>query len=326
MSQRVETELKKLLPSRGAQLAWVVLIAVLVATYVAELSTLIRVWRTQPDYGHGFFVPVFSLVLLYLRRGLVDPLPDRGSWWGVAFLVLAALLRLGTAYFNYVPLARLSILPCLAGITLIIGGWRGFRWAWPSIAYLIFMIPLPGAVAGALRQPLQTLGTKASVFVIQTLGIPAAAQGNIIRLTESELGVVEACSGLRMLMLFFAICIGAALVLRSELWEKVLIALSAIPIAVISNVARISLTAILYEIARKWPNVMSTETAEWVFHDMAGVLMMPLAMLLLWGEMALLSKLFFEPVSTSSLGMSLAGGGEENIGRKKATNGKGKNT
>jgi len=232
---------------------------------------------------------------------------------------------LGTAYFGYAPLARLSILPCLAGVTLIIGGWRALRWAWPSIAFLVFMIPLPGALASALRQPLQTLGTHMSVFVIQTLGIPAIAQGNVIVLTEGELGVVEACSGLRMLMLFFAICIGAALVMRCELWEKFLVAISAVPIAVVSNMTRITVTAVLYEMARKWPNVMSTETAEWVFHDMAGFLMMPLAMLLLWGEMVLLSKLFFEPVSTSSLGMSLAGDGVQNVGPKEATKGKGKN-
>ena len=177
---------------------------------------------------------------------------------------------------------------------------------WPSLLFLFFMLPLPGFLESMLRQPLQDFGTMTSVFVIQTLGIAAVAQGNVIQLTKGELGVVEACSGLRMLMLFFAICVGAAFMLRCAIWEKVLIVVSAIPIAIFSNVARITITAILYEAARKWPTVISTETADWVFHDMAGLLMMPLALLLLWGEMALLSKLLLEPIAKSSLSMTIA--------------------
>jgi exosortase/archaeosortase family protein len=124
----------------------------------------------------------------------------------------------------------------------------------------------------------------------------------VIQLTGgTQLGVVEACSGLRMLMLFFAICLGAAILLRRPLWEKIVIVISAIPIAVFSNVVRITLTAFLHE-------QVSAELADRVFHDLAGLLMMPLALLLLWGEMVLLGNLFLEPVSEGplSLGDSVA--------------------
>jgi exosortase len=137
-----------------------------------------------------------------------------------------------------------------------------------------------------------------SLFVIQTLGIPAVAAGHIIQVSNAQkpLDVAEACSGLRMMMLFLAICIGAAFVVRKPLWEKLVMVVSAFPIAVASNVVRIVLTAVLCEVARHWPSLMSEDTAEKFMHDTAGLLMMPVGLLLLWAEMTLISKLLIAPL------------------------------
>ena len=293
-------ELKDWAPRPAVLIGWLVLCGIFTWSYGPVLSGLIRIWWNEPEYGHGFFVPVFAAVLLWLRREMVDPLPEKGSWWGFAFLALWLLMRLASVYFNYPAVDRLSLLPFVAGMTLFVGGWRAMRWAWPSIAFLIFMLPLPGFLAGMLSQPLQKIGTVSSVFLIQTLGIPAAPLGNVIKLEHTELGVVEACSGLRMLMLFFAVCVGAAFVMRCSVWEKIVIVVSAVPIAIFSNVARITLTALLH-------HMNLGKMADKVFHDGAGLLMMPIAMLLLWGEMALIKKMFLEPISDRplSLGGSL---------------------
>ncbi len=295
-------ELKSYAPRPAVMAAGLVLIAVLVFCYAYEIGDLVQIWWSMPDYGHGFFVPVFSLFLLWHRRDMMkDSEVSGGHWWGIAFFVIWASMRLTSALTAYVVVDRLSIIPMVAGITLFLGGWRAFRWAWPAILFLVFMIPLPGFVDEFLRQPLQRIGTVVSVYVIQTLGIPAVAQGNVIVLTEGQLGVVEACSGLRMLMLFLAVCIGAVFVLRISWWEKIIVVVSAFPIAIIANVFRITLTAVLHEL-------VSSELADKVFHDMAGLLMMPVALLLLWAELALLSHIFLEPVTKSSLSVSLAAG------------------
>jgi len=174
------------------------------------------------------------------------------------------------------------------------------------------MLPLPGPVSDKLSQPLQLLGTRVSVYVIQTLGIAASFKGNIIEMQGGDLEVARACSGLRMLVLFFAICVGVAFVIRRTWWEKIVIVVSAVPIAIIANVARLTVTAILYEMARRWPDVIDAHKAEEIIHDWSGYLiMMPLAMLLLWVELTLLSKLFLEPAAKGplSLGRTLAGVG-----------------
>jgi exosortase len=207
--------------------------------------------------------------------------------------------------------SELSMLPFFAGVAIVVGGWQGLRWAWPAVLFLFFMIPLPGAVQGVASQQLQAVATRLSVFVIQTLGIPAVAQGNVIQLTEQPLEVARACSGLRMMMLFFAICIGAAFISHRPLWERLIMIASAAPIAVMSNVARIVLTAVLYEIAGRWPSVINLETASETIHNWAGYLMMPFGLLLLLVEMSLLSKLLIAPTSDRSLavGRVLAGDG-----------------
>ena len=201
----------------------------------------------------------------------------------------------------------MSILPFCAGVAIFVGGWQGFLWAWPSIVFLAFMIPLPGSIQSLFSYHLQSVATHLSVFVIQTLGIPAVAEGHTIRLTEEHLlNVAEACSGLRMMMLFFALCVGAAFVVRRPLWEKIVIILSAAPIAVIANATRIIFTAILYQIGIQWPSVL--DLSEWggTIHDWAGyVVEMPTGMLLLWAETALLSKLMLPSVDRPLVSSSL---------------------
>ena len=188
--------------------------------YWSSIHKLGRIWWTQEDYQHGFVVPIFAVVLLWLRREMILPFAGRGSWWGLAFLALWALMRWAAVYFNFEGLPEMSMVPFLAGVALFVGGWQGFRWAWPAVLFLVFMIPLPGAVQGMARLQMQTLATKLSVFVIQTLGIPAVPEGVVIQLTDKPLRVAEACSGLRMLSLFFAACVGAAFIIRKPLWEK----------------------------------------------------------------------------------------------------------
>ncbi len=307
-------EMKRFRPSGLTLAAWGGLTAIFVYTYFDALRMMVRIWWREPDYGHGFVVPFFSLALLWLRRDMLDPLPQRGSWWAVPVFALWAAVRLFSAYYYYLTLDPASIVLFFAGLTLALGGWRALRWAWPAILFLIFMVPMPTVAATALRHPLQRISTECSVFVIQTLGIPAVVVGeggNVIQLEKEVLGVVEACSGLRMLMLFFAICVGAAFILRGSWWEKVVIVLSAAPIAVFANVVRITSTAVLYQLEFK-------TLAEKTFHDMAGLLMSPIAVALLAGELSLLHKLFPAPPEEQPLTLSgrpeasaagMAGGG-----------------
>jgi exosortase len=263
----------------------VAVLAVLGWSYYPAMAVLCGRWWSEQDYVYGFLVPPFAAFLLWYRRELMPEEPIQGNLWGLALLALCAAMRLTAAYLQVPLVDPLSIVPCLAGIVVLTAGWDGLRWTWPAILYLVFMVPLPSTLAVMLSQPLQQIGASTSTYLLQTVGIPAVAHGNVIALRQWDLGVEEACSGLRMLMLFLAVCAAAAMVIRRDPWERAVLVLSSAPIAVIANVIRITVTGILYETA-------GPELAEALFHDLAGVFMMPLAVILLWIEMIVLSLLF----------------------------------
>src|SRR5262249_11142411 len=167
--------------------------------------------------------------------------------WGLLCVALATSVRLLGAYFYWTWVEQVSFIPLLAGLILCVFGWPTLRWCWPAILFLIFMIPLPGRVEGYFGRPLQHIATIVCTFVFQLLGYPAQAEGNVILLRESELEIVEACSGLRMLFMFVAVCTAVAVLLRRPWLERALVILSAAPIAVLVNIVRITVTGILHE-------------------------------------------------------------------------------
>ena len=294
-------ELEDLMPDTQALVAWLALLAVTVFVYWGSICHLVHIWAGNDDYQHGFFVLPFAVFLLWHRREMIVPFSDRGSWWGLGFLAIWLAMRLVTVYFNYGSLPELSIIPFAIGVALFAGGWQALRWAWPSIFFLVFMIPLPGFAQGLLSQKLQGIAAQMSGFVIQTVGIPAMVEGHrvVIKGAAEPLDVATACSGLRMMMLFFALSVGVALFIKRPLWERLLIVASALPIAVISNVTRISMTGILGEAARRC--MADPSHTCHVIHDWAGYLMMPLGLALLWAELRLLSALLIEPLEERPL-------------------------
>jgi len=261
--------------------------AVIVACYAGVLSHLAARWSAEANYSHGFLVPFISGWLLWHRRELLNGVraPIRARWLGIVLIALSVLVRLLAAYLGFTLAEALAFILCIAGVTVFVGGYAALRWAWPAIVFLLFMIPLPGALAGRLSGPLQHLATLGSTYVLQTLGIPAVASGNVICLTRGRIGVAEACNGLGMLTTFGAVTAAAVFLLKLSAWENAFVLASSVGIAMVANIFRIAATGVAQEL-------IGVEFAEQVFHDFAGVVMVPLALLMLGAEILLLSKLF----------------------------------
>jgi exosortase len=201
--------------------------------------------------------------------------------WGLAILLAAAVLHLAGGYFAFLFPDRVSLLVGLAGLAAILGGRKALTWSWPGVAFLLFMIPLPLGLGRLMQPGLQRLATVCSTYTLQTIGFPAVPEGNIILLHEARIGVVEACGGLSMLLVFFALATAVALLTARPLLDRIIVVASAIPIALAANVARITITAILHDQVGEWAGES--------FHDLAGWFMMPLALGMLWIELRLLA-------------------------------------
>jgi exosortase len=256
--------------------------------YWPTLATMSHKWLHDPQYSHGYLVPVFAAVLLWLRRSSLDRARVQPSIWGLALLAGGFLLRMAGAYVYMDWLDAVSLVPVVAGLFVLVGGWAALRWAWPAVAFLAFMIPLPYWMETALAHPLQRIATNVSTYFLQTLGLTALNEGNTIVLSRGRIGISEACSGLSMMVIFFALSTAVAILIKRPWPDKLVIVISAIPIAVIANVARIVATGAAYDL-------ISPQAAQALFHDWAGWLMMPLALGLLWLELWCLSRLLAPP-------------------------------
>lgn len=276
------------MPDVAASWPLVTVVALIAAwSYWPVFVEMADKWVHDPQYSHGYLVPAFSLFLALRAWKTSRPWDRASSWWGTAFIAAGMTLRLvGTRW--YVDwLEAISLLPMLAGAVLLMGSWEALWRLSPAIAFLAFMVPLPYRIETGLSQPLQRYATAGATFVLQTLGRPAFAEGNVIVLNDLRIGIVEACSGLGMFLLFFATAVAVAMLIRRPFWHKLVVVLSAAPIAVGVNILRIVMTSLVHEaIGEHWFNA--------TFHDVSGWLMMPMAIVALLLVSWMMDRLIIE--------------------------------
>jgi exosortase len=270
------------------------LLVLLCYSYFNSLSGLWLNYWNSDQYSHGYIVPVLAGVLLWLRWDPTLPttmshIATSARLWGGLLLALGLALRLAAAHMGMETPDMISFIPCLAGVLLMAGGWSLFRWVAPVVLFLCFMFPLPHRIEQAILMPLKDFATLCSYYLLQATGFEAYREGNIIFISGIPMGVVDACSGLRMLTVFLALCAAVAMIIQRPLWERIAIFLSAVPIAIAVNVLRITSTGMAYHFSGA-----ESDWVHYIFHDNAGLMMMPLAMLLLYLEITLLGMFFLE--------------------------------
>lgn len=285
----LETSAKSMKLPGGMIACLAILVAVCLFANWQVIERLWKLWGSSPDMSHGYLVPAIAAGLLWLRRDKRPSADEIGGWgwfvFGLALLSLGGGIRVAGILYRSTTVEAWSILPFCFGLTLCCLGRKGLIWAWPSVVFLAFMLPLPNSVGGLLSASLQRTATISSTYMLQLLGIPAIAQGNVIWLSTETVGVAEACNGLRMLTSFCAMAVAACFVLERPIWQKGVILLSAPLIGLAANLCRVTATGAAYE----WSD---SEAFSTFIHDFAGWLMMPLGIALLWGELKILQHIF----------------------------------
>lgn len=260
------------------------LVALLVWAYLPMLRVFFDKWINDPQYSHGLLVPCFSAYLVWKawQAGPLVPKPLPWLGCGLVGLTLGMRALAGTLLFHQLDAA--SLLLALVGVTLAAGGLPLLKRVGGGLLFLAFMVPLPYELERNVGQPLKTAATVSSTFLLQTLGQPAIRDGNLILIDEVRLGVVDACSGLKMLVTFAAFSVGAALLIRRSRFEKLMVLLGIVPVAIVTNVLRITATGLAYV-------VLSDKGTLDFLHDFYGWLMMPVGLALLGLELWVLKRL-----------------------------------
>jgi exosortase len=243
--------------------------------YYSILLRLVHQWWQDPNFSHGFFVPAFSLFVLWRNRSKLAALPHRPSWWGLPIIALAlwvlVLGDLGAELF----LSRFSLLLVLAGLIVLFFGWNYFRAVLFPWAFLILMIPLPAIVFNQITFPLQILASKIAAKALPVCGVPVLREGNVINLPAMALEVAEACSGIRSLVSLLTLAVIYGYLMETRVWVRVALAVASLPIVVAANSLRIVGTGLLVQY---W----NPDKAEGFFHLFSGWLIFVASLAMLY--------------------------------------------
>jgi exosortase len=252
-----------------------VLAALLLWVYLPTLSRLVSQWWNDPNFSHGFFVPIFSAFVIWQERSRFAVVRVKPSWWGLLFLgaglCILILGQMGAEIF----LSRVSMLIVLAGLIVLFLGWNFFRELLFPWALLFLMIPIPAIVFNQITFPLQILASKVASTVLPWMGVPVLREGNIINLPAMALEVAEACSGIRSLISLLTLAVIYGYLMEQKNSIRVLLVVAAIPIAVAANSFRIVGTGLLVQY---W----DPAKAQGFFHEFSGWLIFVISLLLLY--------------------------------------------
>jgi len=269
-------------------------------------------WRLKADYSFGWLVPPFVAYLLFerwtrLRAGPSSVVPgvDASRWEPILNLAAGGVFLIGLALFAMGALYRAGSGPTQPGsLALAVG----FSLMFPAMTFLslptgpgrleivrlvlfpslvwLISAPLVSAVENALSLFLLRKVVAVVFFAFDFFGYPLIREGNVLMLPHGQVGVADACSGIRSLTgcLFAGSFLAAAFLGR--MWQKVLLVGLAMGLAFLTNLARsLFLTG--------WAYAHGSQAIEGTLHDVTGYAVLGLTSLGLFGILPLFRRSFW---------------------------------
>jgi len=252
--------------------------------YLPTIGWMINRWSGKESYySHGFLIPIISLFVIWQRRGALSksleiasaasrPRNDAGLWIVAACLLAHIVCAALRVYF----LSGFTLIPLIYGLVLFFFGKDMVRKLTFPILFLFAMIPLPLAVIGTLTVKLKLLATQLSVIVLNIIGFRCIQDGSVIRMPSSFIEVAAPCSGLRSIISLVTLGLLFAYAMKTSFLKKSILFLSSVPIAIATNVMRITLVAIVNDL-------YGEKVAMGAFHDFTGYMVFIVAFLGLYG-------------------------------------------
>jgi len=243
--------------------------------YAPVLKNLVGDWWNNPDYGHGFLVPVFAGYVLWREREKWLNTEIKPNNLGLLVMLGAVVILLGGSLGAELFTTRVSLLILLAGMILFLAGWKMLRAVSLPLAFLILMIPLPVLIYNQITFPLQLLASRFATFWLELVQVPVLREGNVLILPNYSLEVVEACSGIRSLMTLLTLAIAYGYLVERRRWVRYALAVLMVPIAIVSNAIRIMGTGVL-------TFHFGPKAAEGFFHEFSGWIIFLAALVLMF--------------------------------------------
>ncbi len=259
-----------------AQPPWLTIIwfsALLVVCYFPILLQLVRKWYNDEDMSHGFFVPVIAAYIAWQDKDKLLKGGLRSNNWGLAIIVLAGLQLYVSTLAAELFTQRTAFIESIIGVVVFLGGMPALRILSFPIALLFFMVPIPSVIYTQITFPLQIFASQVAEFCLNLMGYAVLRDGNVLELASQKLSVVEACSGIRSLMSLTFLSLVYAYFFDTRVWMRYFLFVATIPIAILANSTRVTLTGILSEIR--------PDLAHGFFHSASGLVIFMIALFIL---------------------------------------------
>ena len=257
-------------PFTFSRLSVFVLLLAAVYAYAPVVRRLVRDWATDDNYSHGFFIVPLALFFAWERRGRLAAAPREPAALGLLVVVGSLGLLVAGTLGAELFLTRISLIGTLAGAVLFLFGWTHLWILAFPLLFLLLMVPIPAIVFNQVAFPLQLIASRFGASALYACSIPVLREGNVIVLANTTLEVAEACSGIRSLVSLLTLAIVYGYFIDSRGWVRTVVALSAVPIAIIANGTRVAGTGV----AAHW---YGPEAAQGFFHTFSGWLVFGVA-------------------------------------------------
>ena len=244
------------------------------AVYWAVMVKLVHDWYFDDNYSHGFLIIPLAVYLAWERRHRLKDSAAAPAGFGLVIVAGSLALLLAGIYGSELFLTRIALVGTVAGSVLFLFGWRWLRVMTFPIAILLLMIPIPAIIFNQIAFPLQILASRFGETVMGAADVPVLREGNVLILANTTLEVAEACSGIRSLVSLFTLAIVLGYFSDRRMWVRLLIAVSSVPVAVITNGLRVAGTGIA-------AHQFGPAAAEGFFHEFSGWLVFVAAFLLM---------------------------------------------
>jgi len=239
------------------------------------------------DFTYCLFVPFIFAYLVYERRRDLDRALIKPSYFGLGIIIIGLLvywfgLRAENQYFGYA-----SVQIFLAGTILWLWGWAVFRILLFPWAFFVFAWPMPfldPIIAFPLRMVMSTMAS----HILPMIGIPCVQSGTALLSPQDtlhgiplgsrfQIDIADPCSGIRSLfaLLMFSALFGYLFLPR--LWQQWTVFLSAFPLAILGNLARVIMLVLGSIFFGSAFAVGTTEHPSW-FHEGCGFLIYGVAL------------------------------------------------
>jgi exosortase len=252
--------------------------AAVYSVFHVEIYSIVFRWLNDSSWSHGFIIPFFSLYFLNQHKKEIVGFKPHTNWLGLIFLLCCFVFYILVMFvYRFGYLRSLVIIPVVGSIVLFIGGWKLVKYTWLPIVFSVFAIPLPERIYTDMTIPMRKLAAAIAAQLLNLVsGLKAEASGVVIDVIykgvklEPGLDVAEACSGMRLLMAFLALGVAMAYLHYRPMWQRLILLASTVPIAILCNIVRVTVSGFIYVL-------LDPIYAQGIYHDMLGLLMLPLA-------------------------------------------------